>query len=198
MSENIDNKNFESENLSGSEITREELHLRQIDIRGFRRSDGMFEVEGRVVDRKTQDLSISGRIVPAGTAFHNMGVLLVFDGEMVVHDVTTFTDAAPYDACPAGGLALKNLIGLSMTSGWNKEVRNRIAKAKGCTHLVELLGPMATVAYQSVSVLRPGRADTLDETGRPAKIDSCYAYAADGKLVRDRWPNFYRPKQSNE
>jgi len=38
-----------------ADVTRNELHFRRIDIRGFRRSDGLFEVEGRVVDRKPHD-----------------------------------------------------------------------------------------------------------------------------------------------
>lgn len=29
-------------------VTREELHFRSIEMRGFRRSDGLYEVEGRV------------------------------------------------------------------------------------------------------------------------------------------------------
>ena len=33
-------------------VTREELHFRRIDMRGWRRSDGLYEVEGRVIDHK--------------------------------------------------------------------------------------------------------------------------------------------------
>lgn len=32
------------------DITREELHFRRIDMRGYRRSDDLYEVEGRVTD----------------------------------------------------------------------------------------------------------------------------------------------------
>ena len=86
---------------------REELHSRRIDMRSFRRADGLYMVEGRVVDRKPHDFSsIGGRNVPAGEAIHNMGVRLVFDDQMVVREVETFTEAAPYAQCPAGGLAL--------------------------------------------------------------------------------------------
>ncbi len=34
-------------------IERTELHHRQIDMRFFQRTDGLFEVEGRLLDRKT-------------------------------------------------------------------------------------------------------------------------------------------------
>jgi hypothetical protein len=182
-------------NSSETPIAREELHFRQIDIRGFRRSDGLFEVEGRVVDRRSRDQSIFGRTIPAGTPLHDMGVRLVFDVNLVVHGVETFTDAAPYEACPAGGIVLQKLIGVRMTSGWTKEVRSRIARAESCTHLIELLVPLATVAFQSVSAVGQLRTDTLDATGRPSKINSCYAYAADGELVRRRWPDYHQPQK---
>ena len=203
MSESMKNHGTKSVDPSAStvdaDVTRDELHFRRIDMRGFRRSDGLFEVEGRVVDRKPHDFEpIFGQPVPAGVPMHDMGVRLVFDDEMVVHDVQTFTEAAPYEVCPAGGLALQELKGLRMTSGWSREVRSRLAGARSCTHLMELLVPLATVAFQSLSALRRGRPDHLDATGRPTKIDSCYAYAAEGELVRRRWLAFHQPAPPKE
>ena len=57
-------------------VTREELHFRRIDMRGYRRSDGLLEVEGRVTDRKPNDFTpySGGRHVPAGVPVHDMGV----------------------------------------------------------------------------------------------------------------------------
>jgi hypothetical protein len=179
---------------------REELHWRRIDMRGYRRGDGLFEVEGRVTDRKTSDLVplVGDRVVPAHQPVHDMGVRIVFDEQMVVHAVTTFTDAAPYDICPLGGLALQSLKGLRMTSGWGKEVRSRLRGARSCTHLMELLAPLATVAFQSLSALRKGQPLQLDANGRPAKIDSCYAYGAERDLVRQYWPEHYRAPRGDE
>jgi DUF2889 family protein len=178
-----------------AEVTREELHFRRIDMRGWRRSDGLYEVEGRVTDRKPGNyfLPRAGREVPAGEAVHDMGVRLVFDDQMRVHGVETFTDAAPYAICPEGGRALQSLVGLRMVSGWNKEVRQRLAGARSCTHLVELLTPMATVAFQSLSVVNRDRIDRRDVTGRPVKVDSCYAYGAEREVVLRYWPEFHRP-----
>jgi len=176
-------------------ITKEELHFRRIDMRGYRRSDGLYEVEGRVTDRKPYDFSPGGggRPVPANQPIHEMGVRLVFDEEMVVHDVHTFSDAYPYADCPGGGATLKSLKGLRLSSGWAKEVRSRLARANTCTHLMELLMPLATAAIQSLSIVMKDRPEPLDAVGRPRKIDSCYAYAAQRDLVRIHWPEFYRP-----
>ena len=180
------------------EAGREELHFRRIDMRGFRRRDGLFEIEGRVVDRKPFDfISVGGgKTVPANQPIHDMGVRLVFDDAMVVHEVHAFTDSAPYAACPEAGRAMQTLVGLRMSSGWNREVRNRLAGARGCTHLMELLQPLATAAFQSLSKVRMGQPEKFDANGRPAKIDSCFAYAAGGELVLQRWPAFHRPEDS--
>lgn len=174
-------------------MTRDELHLRHIEMRGFRRSDGLFEVEGRVADRKPYPFTSpgDGRNVLAHSPIHDMGVRLVFDEDFLVHDVQTFTDSSPYEACPEGGRALQAVKGLRMTKGWNREVRARLRGPASCTHLMELLGPMATTAFQTLSVLRLEQPDELDANGRPAKIDSCYAYSAGGQVVLRRWPQFH-------
>ena len=85
------------------------------------------------------------------------------------------------------------LVGLRMTSGWTREVRSRLSGARSCTHLMELLSPMATVAFQTTSVLRKSGPEPLDASGRPKKIDTCYAYGAEREVVRQQWPEHYRP-----
>lgn len=175
-------------------LAREELHQRQLDLRGFRRSDGLYEVEARLVDRKTHDFvthSDGGKPVPAGHPVHEMGVRLVYDDKLRVHEVSTFTAAAPYAQCPDGGLALQSLTGLQMTKGWGREVRARLAGYRSCTHLQELLMPLATVALQTLSEVRRHRPDATDASGRPLKIDSCYAYGAEREVVRQRWPQYF-------
>lgn len=122
-----------------------------------------------------------------------MGVILVYDENLIVHDVRTFTSAAPYGICAEGGRALESLKGLRIASGWSKEVRSRLSGAATCTHLMEILAPMATAAYQSLGVLRLSRPEPLDAIGPPIKIDSCYAYGAEREIVRRRWPEFSRP-----
>jgi hypothetical protein len=177
-------------------VTRNELHFRRIDMRGYKRCDGLYEIEGRVADRKPYDFSPGGvgEMVPANQAIHDMGVRLVFDAQMIVHAVETFTEAAPYPDCYGGGQALQSLKGLRIGGGWSREVRSRLAGACSCTHLMELLIPMATAAIQSLSAERRGQPDRLDANSRPVKIDSCYAYAEHREQVQLRWPDFYKPQ----
>jgi hypothetical protein len=176
-------------------VARRQVHHRSIDMRGYERSDGLFEVEGRVVDRKSDPFVgwLGGRDVAAGEPIHDMGVRIVFDRQMTVIDIETFTDAAPYAICPGGGLALQALKGLKMSSGWSRRVRERLATAQTCTHLMQILMPMATVAFQTLSPVRRAGELPRDATGRPLKVDSCHAYGAHNTLVRDHWPEYYRP-----
>jgi hypothetical protein len=173
--------------------TREELHLRRIDMRGYKRSDGLYEVEGSVSDRKPHDFTSPNgfKRVPAGEPIHDMGVVLVFDVEMTVREVRAWTGSAPYDSCFEAPVTLQTLVGLRLASGWSAEVRKRLSGAACCSHLKELLVPMATVAYQTLTMLRAARPDVLDTHGVPVKIDSCYAYARHRDVVRRKWPAYY-------
>jgi hypothetical protein len=175
-------------------VEREVLHHRQIDMRGYRRSDGLFEVEGRVTDRKPFDFvpASSERTILAHQPIHDMGVRLVFDRSMLVVEVHTFTDASPYEICPAGGAALQEMNGVRIGPGWGSEVRRKLAGSESCTHLMELLLPMATAAIQTMSPINADKADRTDANGRPWQIDACYAYSAERALVKERWPQFHR------
>lgn len=181
--------------VAAANIVREELHCRRIEMRGYRRSDGLYEVEAHLVDTKGHDFkaACSDEIKPTGTHLHDMWLTLVYDKKMVVHEVRTVTDASPYPTCPMAGAQLQALVGLSMTSGWNAEVRKRLGRAENCTHLVGLLGPMASTAFQSMNPVRADSPQPVDQNGRPLKIDSCYAYATSGEVVQRMWPEYYRP-----
>jgi Protein of unknown function (DUF2889) len=110
-----------------------------------------------------------------------------------VHEIDSYTDSAPYTRCPEAGQSLQALVGLRMAEGWTRDVRQRLAGARGCTHLREILSPLATAAYQALGLIYAKAPDLLKDNGEPRKIDSCYAYAAEGELVLKRWPRFHRP-----
>lgn len=183
----------------GDEVTREPLHIRRIAFQGFRRSDGLFEVEGHLTDQKPLDFTppSSQRVVRAHDPIHDIGLRVVFDLDMVVHAVSTFIRAYPYRECPGGGDSLQALVGLRIGAGWSGEVRKRLPPGETCTHLREILIPLATAAIQAVNPLRAQvLLDATDASGKPLKIDSCYAYGASRELVLQRWPAFHRPAKN--
>jgi hypothetical protein len=173
-------------------VPREELHQRRIDLQGFERVDGLFDIEARIIDTKPYELTIGdNRVVPPGEHIHDMTIRLVIDENLNVVDVAACTDASPYGICLEAASALQSLKGLSISRGWSKAIRERFEGRKGCTHLTELLKPLATVAYQSLLKVRRARPPAVDATGKPVKINSCFAYASDREVVRVHWPEYF-------
>ena len=175
------------------DVAREELNVRRIEMRGWARSDGLFEVEGRVIDTKAHDFQppTSSRFVRANEPVHDMGVRLVFDEDMLVHAIETFTNASPYGICADGGRELQSMVGLRMVAGWSAEVKKRLSGQRACTHLMELLMPLATTAFQAIAEIRMSR-PLVDATGRPHKLDTCYAFGATREVVLRNWPAFHK------
>ncbi|RJG03319.1 DUF2889 domain-containing protein [Noviherbaspirillum sedimenti] len=173
-------------------VPREELHFRHIQLRGFRRVDGLYDVEARLVDTKTEEITVgAGRVVSPGKSIHDMSVRLVVDEDLNVRDAMASTDASPHGICREATSTLQCLKGLCIGAGWSKAINERLAGHKGCTHLTELLKPLATVAFQTLWTVRNSQPDAVDPSGKPRKIDSCFAYASDRELVRERWPAYY-------
>lgn len=175
-------------------ITREELHFRRLDFRGWRRSDGLFEVEARLLDSKPHDFAppSGSRVVPANEAIHDLGLRLVFDEDLVVQAVSSFVHAFPYPPCPRGGDSLQALVGLRIGAGWSTAVRQRLPASETCAHLREILVPLASAVMQSMNTRRMHLLDATDASGKPLKVDSCYAYGATRELVLQRWPAYHR------
>jgi hypothetical protein len=174
-------------------LPRELLHLREVQCQGFRRSDGMFDIEATLIDRKTYDIERhdGGRNVASGCEIHRMSARMTIDSSLVVCAIDAAIDNSPYPICPGAVKAMQQIVGLKIGAGWNREVKQRLGGAQGCTHLTELLGPMATTAYQTLVILRWKQPTEVDAGGKPLKIGSCYAYGSSREVVRDRWPAFF-------
>lgn len=178
-------------------VTREELHHRDIDLRFFRRSDGLFEVEGHLVDTKSHAFRrlLAEKDAPPGQHLHDITVRLVLDSDLKIHAANAQMRATPFDICPGAAGALQSLVGLRIGAGWNKRVRELLGGVASCTHIVELLGPMATTVLQGFA---PQRMATIDHPGneaqRRARVDSCYAFAAEREVVARLLPHPKRTK----
>ena len=171
---------------------REELHHRRIDCRGYRRADGLWDIEGRLVDTKTYAFAnaFRGTIEP-GEALHDMSIRLTLDDRLTVVAVEATTDAGPFAACPAITSAFAKLEGLTIGAGWRRAVQSRLGGVHGCTHLVELLGPVATTAYQTIYSWRARENPAVDDSRPPRHLNTCHALRRDGEAVRLHWPKWY-------
>ena len=79
---------------------------------------------------------------------------------------------------------------MSIMSGWSARLRARLGGVKGCTHMTELLGPVATTAFQTVFGLRYNQQDAKPPAERetPSILNTCHAMASDSPVVKRRWP----------
>jgi hypothetical protein len=178
-------------------VDREAVHRRAIDLQAWRRRDGLYDIEAHLVDTKSAPFmrALNPEPIPAGEPLHDLWVRLVIDDHFLVHDAIAASDVTPFPVCREATGSLKVLVGECIGAGWSKLVKERLRGAAGCTHLMELLMPLATVAIQAMVPITQQRPLRTDANGRPRKIDSCYAYAAEREVVKALWPQFHGPSR---
>jgi len=185
-------------------VPREEIHTRAITLRGYRRLDGLFDIEAHLVDTKPFTLPSQDRgHIPAGEPLHEMWMRLTIDEAMQIVACEAATDHSPYAVCPQAAPNFARLVGLRIRNGFLKEAALRVGGAAGCTHLRELLQQMATTAFQTVGPalarkeLANATGDALDTRisehfgGAERMLNTCLAYAADSPVVKRRWPHLF-------
>lgn len=187
-------------------VGRQHLHTRRVTCQGFFRDDGLLDIEGRITDEKTYEHANEWRgPLKPGDFVHDMSIRLTLDHRFVIVDVEAVTDKSPYSMCGNITPNFKKLIGLRVGGGFNRAVRERLGGTEGCTHIVELLGPVATTAFQTAGsrkareladahrarIGKPARPDSGRPKSRPYMLDSCHTWASDSEVTK-RWvPEFY-------
>ncbi len=168
---------------------RRHLHTRRLEFEGYRRSDGLFDIEGRLTDIKTYDVPNQWRgTIPPGEPIHDMRIRLTVDGDYTVRDIEVETAAGPFRICPDITPRFAAIKGTRVGRGWHRRVKELFGGVNGCTHQMEMLGALGTVVFQTVFGMREVRSDP---EARPLFIDSCHALASDGEAVKSFWPQFY-------
>jgi hypothetical protein len=196
---------------------REAIHKRAIEIDGYRRADGLYDLEAHLTDTKTFGQTNFDRgYIAAGEPIHDMWLRLTIDGSMQIVAVDAVSDKTPYVMCPTAAPNFSRLIGLRIKAGFLREANQLVGGTLGCTHLRELLQQMATTAFQTINpakVRQEMRAEGADETpgsdkvdaritekmgGPPKILNTCLAYADTGPLVERRWPDLYKGRRAAE
>lgn len=187
---------------------RQAIHARDLICRGYRREDGLWDIEGQLSDTKTYGFHTEEKgTIAAGDRIHGMWLRLTVDDHFTVHGVEAVTDNSPYLNCAHVVERYKQLVGLSIGPGWTRAVKERLSGVFGCTHLTELLGPLATVAFQTIypllakekrereqAMLAAGETPPVS-TDRPALLNMCHIFASDGEVARRHWPDYYTGPQ---
>lgn len=184
---------------------RRHLHTRTIELTGYYRDDGLFDIEAHIVDRKTYSYDSQWRgVVASGHPVHDMSLRLSVDGDLVVREVEAVMDVQPYTICSEVLDNFQRLVGLRIGAGWNKRVREAVGGVEGCTHLGELLGPLATVTFQTLSGDYPrelmgkpprqrGAASAKGENDGEAlfMLNGCHTWRSDSPVVKRDYPAHY-------
>lgn len=165
------------------------LHTRQVTCKGYEREDGLWEVEGYLADVRSVDCLSKRRVVlvPAGNALHGMRLRIVVDNAMRIVDAFAQTEHSPHGECRAIGAAYAQLKGMTIGPGFMAAVKERFRGIKGCTHLTELIGPVATTAIQTRISAREQLAGLDAPTGEASEayeaklVDSCHAWRRGGE-----------------
>ena len=177
-------------------VERELLHRRTVQCQGFRRTDGLWDIEGHMTDIKTYDVANKDRNgIPAGVPIHEMWLRLTLDDRFTITAAEAATQHAPFNVCAAITPNYGALIGLTVGPGFMSKAKQRFSGEAGCTHMTELLGPMATTAIQTIYSMRARLRRKTDEeypetAKKPAMIGQCHALAEAGEVVAREWPQF--------
>jgi hypothetical protein len=189
------------------EVERTPIHTRRVECIGYRRSDGLWDIEGRLLDTRSYDMTFyDGRELPAGAPLHQMRLTITLDKDFTIRHAAAMSEHTPYPICPDIAPAYQQLIGLRLGPGFSQKVRELFKGRDGCTHLTELLGPMATTAFQTLTARKHEGPQHNAESGQPGGvgrarlvgrlIDSCHGWRSDGEPIRVQYPEHYTgPKQ---
>lgn len=174
--------------LSKPGVSRELIHERKIICHGYRREDGLWDIEGHLSDTKTYGFSNMDRgTVEAGEPVHGMWLRLTVDDELMIHETEAFTEYSPFDICPGGAVNFARIEGVKIGPGFRREVAKIVGGTLGCTHMRELLGRMATTAFQTIYPIKAKEIEG-STTKHTHLLGTCHAYAPGSEVVLRLWP----------
>ena len=172
------------------ESGRRLIHRRTVECQGFLRADGLWDIEGRLNDRKTHPVTLAeGGTVATGQTYHGMWIRLTLDDDFIVQDVQVLMPDVPTSQCRGAMPAYQKLVGERIGSGFTRRIKELFGGIGGCVHLTELLLPIATTAFQTIPMARslvaprtPADAEAFDNA-KSALLNTCHALREDSPVV---------------
>ena len=173
--------------LSLPTVARTPQHIRQVNFRSFERADGLWDIEGELLDTKAIDMPrVNGTgLRKAGEPVHHMLIRVTINTQLVVQSIEASMEAHPLQGCPGALEAMQRMVGCCMAKGWRKSIATHLSGVAGCTHMRELLQNMATAAFQSIVSAfsaAPGQP--------PRYLGDCTGWDFEGPAVAQYYPQF--------
>lgn len=173
---------------------RQASHQRTITVRSYRRTDGLWDIEGHLTDIWPHALKTVTGTLPAHQPMHEMWLRLTIDGTATIVAAHAVGDAGPYGpACGAIAPDYAQLVGVQVARGYRDAVRRLFGRTAGCTHLNELASVMGSAALQAMWDDLRGPEDR-----KPFSIDGCHALSSSGPQVATYFPRWYKARADVE
>ena len=173
---------------------RQLKHRREIDVRVFLRSDGLWEVDATLKDTKTRIAQMADGPRAPGQPIHDMLLRLVVNRQLDILEAGSDTLAMPYPGiCGDHGDAYQALVGLNLLQNFHRQVRERLGGVKACTHITELAQVLPTAVVQGFAGEVIDTRGTSEGAQQPFQIDRCHALRSSGEAVREHYSRWYRP-----
>lgn len=181
--------------LHPAAVGRTRKHTRSITFEGFRRDDGLWDIEARLVDVKDQDLNLRSGVRKAGEPVHDISVRVTIDSAMNVIDVVACADYTPFmGVCEQILPDYRQIIGLNLFKGFLKSIKHLFGDTRGCAHLSELLMAVPTAAFQTFA----GEMKHGESEKKPFHLDRCHALATNSDVVRRFYSRWYRDQPAGQ
>jgi len=175
-----------------SAVERELTHTRRVRYEGYKRADGLWDIEAHLTDVKNHDFMLKTGVRRAGLAVHDMTVRVTIDRKFNVVDAVAVSDAVPYPGgCEAAAPEYRKLVGLNLLKKFRHGLKERLGGVLGCTHITEMLAALPTAAIQTFAgEMREDRQDGR----KPFQLDQCLAMDTGGATVKKWYPEWYLAK----
>jgi Protein of unknown function (DUF2889) len=172
------------------EVERELVHTRRVRYEGYKRADGLWDIEAHLTDIKNHDYHLKTGVRRAGQPVHSMWLRLTIDRRLNIVEAAASSDAVPYPGgCETIAPAYRALVGLNLARHFRMKANELLGGVRGCTHLTEMLAGMPTAAIQSFA---GEMKEEQDDGAKPFQLDQCHALETTAETVRIWYPKWHK------
>jgi hypothetical protein len=178
--------------LPVTEVERELTHTRRVRYEGYKRADGLWDIEAHLTDVKNHDYRLKTGVRRAGQAVHEMWLRVTIDRGLRIVDAAAASDAVPYPGgCETIAPAYRKLVGLSLIKDFRSKTRELLGGVQGCTHLTEMLAGLPTAAIQTFA---GEMSEEREDGSKPFQLDQCHALETSTQTVKQWYPKWHKAK----
>lgn len=133
---------------------RQLVHGRQITCRVYRRDDGDWDLEGKLLDVKTHDEArADGIVVAAGEPCRTLTLTVLLDEALTIRDARLVADTSVSHA--RAEAACKAVIDWQIGTAFAAETKDFFGRAVDCPHCAELFAAIVATAREAIPLARP-------------------------------------------